>query len=378
MNTSEILLDWLQLYRCDNVGPMNFKKLLAKFGSARAALDGLKDLSSSRSLGKVPKIINRSCVERELEAINKIGGQFICMSDAKFPKLLAKVEDGPPILATLGNIDLLEQSCVAMVGARNASINGAKFAQKLASSLAQAGYVVVSGLAKGIDGASHKGAIDNTSKRGTIAVLAGGVDHVYPKENSQLYHTIVQEGLIVSEMALGQVVKGHHFLRRNRIISGLSLGTIVVEASIGSGSLTTARHALEQNREVFAVPGPPYDPRARGCNKLLRDGAYLTESVFDVLCVLNEQQPMLQEQTITSSQVAQDNASAHTSYVGELEQICPRLLEAIGTAPTCIDDIVDLLKIEDSRLLGAGLSALELEGVIKRLPGNQIVRISQE
>jgi len=276
-------LDWLRLARSDNVGPITFYKLLERFGSAGAALDALPDLARHGGGRKKLKVGSKADAEREIEALGQIGAGLIARGEPAYPPLLAHIEDAPPLISVLGHSHLLTKKAIAVVGARNASVNGLRFAETIARDLGEGGLMVVSGLARGIDAAAHKGALAT----GTLAVQGGGVDVVYPKENAALYESIKAEGAIVSEIAPGTQPQARHFPRRNRLISGIARGVVVVEASPRSGSLITARMALEQNREVFAVPGAAGDLRARGTNGLIRDGAVLTETAEDVLSVLD-------------------------------------------------------------------------------------------
>ena len=271
----------MRLSRTEGVGPVTFFALLRRFGSAAAALDALPLLS--RPLTPV----GRREAEAELAWIERLGGRLLCWGEPLYPAMLAAVEDAPPVVTLLGRPELLATPIVAVVGARNASANGRRLARELAAGLGEAGIVVASGMARGIDAAAHLGALDN----GTVAVLAGGADIVYPEENRGLYDAMRTRGAILAELPLGAEPQARHFPRRNRIISGLALGVVVVEAAAKSGSLITARYALEQGREVFAVPGSPLDPRCRGCNDLLRNGATLTETAADVIDQLG---PLLQ------------------------------------------------------------------------------------
>src|SRR5690348_1336856 len=223
--------------------------------------------------------------ETELAALARLGARLVCWGEPDYPAALANVEDAPPVLTVLGNPALLQAPIVAVVGARNASANGRRIASELSAGLGEAGIVVASGMARGIDAAAHLGALDS----GSVAVVAGGADIVYPEENRGLYDALVERGAVVAELPLGTEPQARHFPRRNRIISGMARGVVVVEAAAKSGSLITARFALEQGREVFAVPGSPLDPRSRGCNDLLRHGATLTESAADVLSQLAPQ-----------------------------------------------------------------------------------------
>ncbi len=267
----------LRLARTDRVGPVSFRQLLDRFGTAVRALDALPDLarragSSGYELPPVERI------EAELAAGERKGAVLLILGDAAYPDRLAAVDPPPPVLWTRGDVGLLSGETIAMVGARIASAGGQRIARGLAQALGQDGFVVVSGLARGIDAAAHLGAL----KTGTVAVLGGGVDDVYPPDNAELYNQIVDQGCVVSESPMGARAQARDFPRRNRIISGLSRGVIVVEAELRSGSLITARLAGEQGRDVFAVPGSPLDPRSKGPNELLRQGAILCEGVEDV------------------------------------------------------------------------------------------------
>ena len=275
-------LDWLRLIRTDNVGPITFRQLLARFGGAAEALAALPDLSRRGGRSRPLKPYAKSAAEREIEELAALDGRLVCWGEPGYPPPLAAVEDLPPVIMVRGFPHLFEQRCLAIVGARNASLNGRKMAQILAQALGEAGFVIASGMARGIDASAHAGSLAS----GTIAVLAGGIDVIYPQENRQLYADICSQGAVISERPMGAVAQSRDFPRRNRIIAGLALGVVVVEAAHRSGSLITARLALEQGREVFAVPGSPLDPRCRGTNHLLRQGAVLTESAQDVVDAL--------------------------------------------------------------------------------------------
>lgn len=268
----------LRLIRTEAVGPVTFRKLIARFGDAGTALEKLPELAR-RSLRPCPA----EQAEAEMEAAEALGARLIALGEPDYPERLAAIDDAPPILAVIGDRARLQEPSVAIVGARNASAGGRKLARELAQALGGAGYVVVSGLARGVDGEAHAGALAS----GTVAVLAGGVDNIYPPQHEALYARIAEQGAIVSERRIGWSPTARDFPRRNRIISGLSLGVVVVEAAARSGTLITARFALEQGREVFAVPGSPLEPRAKGTNRLIRDGAHLVESVDDILDALS-------------------------------------------------------------------------------------------
>lgn len=272
-------LAWLRLARTPNVGPVAFEHLLTRFGSAEAALDVLPRLVKR---GSVPHPPSADEASRELEAGERLGARLLLSCDPDFPPLLAAVDPPPPLIWVLGDPAVLSRPAVGVVGARVASAAGQRFARTLAVDLGKAGQVVVSGLARGIDGAAHEGALAT----GTVAVLGGGVADIYPPEHADLHARIVERGAIVSESPPDHRAQARDFPRRNRLISGLSQAVVVVEAELKSGSLITARLAAEQGREVLAVPGSPLDPRARGTNDLLRQGAAVCESADDVLRVL--------------------------------------------------------------------------------------------
>ena len=267
----------LRLIRSENVGPVTFRQLIARFENGRAALDALPDLARRGGRPKL-RIATAGEAEAEMAAVERFGGMMLFWGLAPYPRLLAEIDDAPPVLSARGNVMLLDRPTVAMVGARNASAAAVRFARGMAADLAAEGVAVVSGLARGIDAAAHGGAIDST-----VAVIAGGLNIVYPPENADLHDRIFAQGLVIAEQPLGVEPQARHFPRRNRIISGLSLGVVIVEAAPKSGSLITARFAGEQGRDVMAVPGSPLDPRAQGCNQLIRDGATLVQSAADVL-----------------------------------------------------------------------------------------------
>jgi DNA processing protein len=276
---------WLRLWRSENIGPRTFQTLLKRFGSAEAALEALPGLAN-RS-GRAVKIASEDSISRELEAAAKLGARFIAMAEPEYPQLLLAIDTPPALIAVRGRAELLNRPSVAIVGARNASAAGLAFAERLARGLGQAGYVIVSGFARGIDSRAHRAALAN----GTIAVLAGGHDKLYPADQGPFLDRLLEDGAAISEMPFGWEARGRDFPRRNRIVSGLSLGIAVIEAARGSGSLITARFAADQGREVFAVPGSPLDPRSEGTNDLLRDGATFCCDADDVLRALAGRTP---------------------------------------------------------------------------------------
>ncbi|WP_294538054.1 DNA-processing protein DprA [uncultured Rhodoblastus sp.] len=282
--STEQKLDWLQLIRCENVGPRTFRALLNRHGGAAQALAALPELIR-RGKGRAIVMATRESVLREWERAERLGARFVALGEGEYPPGLRAIEAPPPLLCLRGKAEIFEKPMVALVGSRNASAAGLAMTEKLARGLGAAGYAVVSGLARGIDACAHRAALAS----GTIGVLAGGLDRPYPPENLGLIEQIAQTGAVVSEMPFGYEPRGRDFPRRNRIVSGLTLATVVVEAARRSGSLITARFAQEQGREVFAVPGSPLDPRAEGANDLIREGAYLcggADEIIDLLAPL--------------------------------------------------------------------------------------------
>ncbi len=278
-------LDWLQLIRTQNIGPVTFHTLLAKYATAAKALAALPDLARKAGRSAPFRAASRDSCEQELKEAERHGARLIAACEAQYPSALKQIPDHPPLLYIRGHASLFEKPAVAVIGARNASGVGRKIARMLAADLGAAGYVVTSGLARGIDGAAHEAAL----KTGTIAVVAGGVDVIYPPEHDELTERIAREGAVISECAMGAQPTARDFPKRNRLISGLSKGVVVVEAAARSGTLLTANFALDQGREVFAVPGSPLDPRCQGANRLIRDGATLVENADDVISALAAQ-----------------------------------------------------------------------------------------
>ena len=362
-------IDRLRLIRTENVGPITFAQLLRRFGQAAEALKALPRLARLGGRARPQTPPDRAAAEGELAALERLGGKALFLGEPEYPRALAQIEDAPPVLSTLGAVHLLERRMVAVVGARNASLIGRRFAGTLAQELAAAGVEVVSGLARGIDAAAHAGALaSGTAGGGTVAVMAGGVDAVYPEENRKLYERIRAEGLILSEMPLGVEPQGRHFPRRNRVISGLCAGVVVVEAAEQSGSLITARMALEQGREVFAVPGSPLDPRAKGANRLIRQGASLTEGAYDVLTTLDPiwRQPLKEPEE-------RDFAAAAVAAPSEEELTAARaaVLESLSPSPIAVDELVRAHQLS-AAVVRAVLLELELAGRIERQPGNRV------
>jgi DNA processing protein len=280
--SDEQRFDWLRLIRSENVGPRTFRALINNCGGARAALEALPELARRGGAGRPIRVASVEDIERELAAARKLGVRYVAMGEPDYPPILRQIDSAPPVLAFAGREEALQQPAVAIVGSRNASAAGLTFADRLARGLGQAGYVVVSGLARGIDQRVHVASLET----GAVGVLAGGHAKPYPAEAVPLIARMIEFGAVVSEMPIEWEPRGRDFPRRNRIVSGLALGTIVVEAARGSGSLITAKFALDQNRQVFAVPGSPLDPRAEGANDLLKQGATICTNVDDVVAAL--------------------------------------------------------------------------------------------
>jgi DNA processing protein len=356
-------LDWLRLARSEGVGPVTFFHLVRFYGSVPKALEALPELARRSGRKQPIRIVKRDEAERELSANARAGAKLVAWLEPDYPVPLAAIEDAPPLVSMRGQAALLSRRVIAIVGARNASANGRSFAERLARELGEAGFVVVSGLARGIDAAAHKGALAS----GTAAALAGGIDVCYPPEHQSLYETIADAGALVAELPPGTEPLARHFPRRNRIISGLAEGVVVVEAALRSGSLITARLAGEQGREVFAVPGSPLDPRCHGSNNLIRQGAALTESAEDVLRALGGRRiaPALAEPDLTPLPApAADDAEKARAIV--IEQLSP--------SPTAVDELVRQTELPPA-LVASALLELELAGRIERHPGNRVARL---
>lgn len=357
----------LRLYRSENVGPIAFRQLLARFRTGEAALEALPGLARRGGRRRALKVFPQAEATRELEALDAAGGWMVHRGEAGFPALLAAVEDAPPLLSGLGHGHLLARPAVGIVGARECSLNGRRLAERFARALAEDGFAVVSGMAKGIDAAAHAGALDG----GTIAALAGGLDVIYPKENTELYRAIRERGALVSEMPMGLVGQARHFPRRNRIISGLSLGILVVEARQRSGSLITARLAGEHGREVFALPGSPIDPRARGPNDLIRKGAMLVETPEEMIAALRDLPGF---GAIEAPGDPFTDARAAPPEEDALEPARDAIAQALSPTPVTVDDLVRDLGLGVPVVL-AVLLEMELAGTIERLPGNRVAAL---
>lgn len=353
----EAELAWLQLIRSENVGPATFAGLMRRFGDPRRALAQLPELARKGGAKRRIKVCKKSDAEAEITKTQKAGATLVYLGSEHYPPLLAAIDQPPPVLTVLGDKTHLTKRMIGMVGARNASAAGRSFARTLSRDLGQAGYVVASGLARGIDAAAHEGALD----AGTIAVMAGGANHIYPPQYEDLFHKIAEQGTVVSEMPWDMKPQARHFPRRNRIVSGLSMGVVVVEAALRSGSLITARYALEQDREVFAVPGAPSDPRAEGANRLIKDGAKLTTSVDDILEELNTLTPCAplgQQLGFEEVEMPEDVPAS----------VVEDVLALLGGAPIALDALAREAGLPAGDV-AAALLELELGGQVERLPG---------
>jgi DNA processing protein len=356
---------WLRLARTSRVGPVTFAQLIRRYQAAEKALAALPGLAR-RGGGKIGATPSVADAESEIAATEAAGGRLIMSCEPDFPKLLRALDPPPPVIGVLGRVELLQKRSVALVGARNASALGRRFAEDVARDLGKGGFVVVSGLARGIDAAAHLGSLAT----GTVAVVAGGLAHVYPPEHEELHRRIAKDGAIVSENPLRYEPTARDFPRRNRLISGLSLGVVVIEAAERSGSLITARFALEQGREVMAAPGSPLDPRARGSNRLIREGATLIESGADVSDVLSGL-PLgrAEEPGRGYGEEPMDEATLEA----EADRIRETVFELLSPSPTHQNDLIRFSGASAAAVLAA-LVELELAGRANLLPGGLAVR----
>jgi DNA processing protein len=354
--TDEQRVDWLRLIRSENVGPRTFRALLNHFGGARAAIEALPGLARRGGGGSAPKVYSRTEAEREIEAAHKLGVTYVAVGEAHYPARLQMIDDAPPLIAIRGHAGVLSMPMVAIVGSRNASAAGVKITQRLTQGLCEAGFAIVSGLARGIDAAAHRSSLAT----GTLAVLAGGQDKVYPPEHIDLLEALLPNGLAVSEMPLGWEPRGRDFPRRNRLISGLSLGVVIVEAAKRSGSLITARLANEQGREVFAVPGSPLDPRAEGTNGLIKQGATPVTETADVVAVL---QPIMGLALPAREPEIQDGEPAPSAEPAPDER--SRIVALLSPTAVLIDDLVRM-SATSPRIVRIVLLELEIAGRLER------------
>ena len=368
-------LERLRLVRTESVGPVTYRKLLSRFASPAEALDALPALARAGGRATTPRIPARAEVEREYAALTRMGGRFLFLDTPGYPEFLAQLPDAPPAIAVLGDPALLSAPSIGIVGARNASANGMRFAEHLGAELA-ARLAVVSGLARGIDAAAHTGAL-RAGK--TVAVIAGGLDVPYPPENAVLQKRIAESGAVVAEAPLGTAPQGRHFPKRNRIIAGLALGLVVIEAAARSGSLLTARLASEAGRELFGVPGSPLDPRSKGANDLIRQGAHLVDCAEDVFANLPDhpaRQGLGRDPLFTHNQPGfADPPCAWEGGTSEADLARARreILPLIGPEPVSVDEIARRCQLS-SGAIAAALLELELAGRAETLTGNRVVR----
>lgn len=361
MLTDAQRLAWLRLIRTENVGPQTFRQLINREGSIEAAIAALPALT--RRIGTNPRIPSIGEAEDEVAALEKLGGRLVASSEPGYPPLLHHISGAPPLISVVGNTAIGQVRTVAIVGARNASSAGQKMTRILAEDLGEHGYTIVSGLARGIDAAAHRASL----RSGTVAVLAGGMDHIYPEENQPLAREIVDNGgLLITEMPMGWEPRARDFPRRNRLVSGMSLGTVVVEAAKRSGSLITARLALEQNREVFAVPGSPLDPRAEGGNALIQEGARLITSAHDIIDVLRDadptRMPLLEPDWETDFTIDDQPPSDDDRAT---------VLSALSVTPVSVDELIRATRLSASAIQTL-LLELDLAGRIEWSSGQLV------
>lgn len=361
--TDQQRVAWLRLIRSENIGPATFRDLLDHFGSAARAIEAVPELA--RRGGRRIRICPAEDAEREIAALDSLGARLVAIAEPEYPLSLRHIDGAPPLIAVRGEAAILSRPIVAIVGSRNASLAGVKFAKQIARKLGGHGYAIASGLARGIDAAAHEASLAS----GTIAVFAGGLDRLYPPENIELAERILaQGGAQLSEMPLGWQARARDFPRRNRIVSGLALGVVIVEAATRSGSLITARLAGEQGRIVFAVPGSPLDPRAAGANRLIRDGAQIVTGVDDILSELN---PMLGREIAQARHIEESgrDEGLHPFEAGDADR--QHLVEALGTAPVELDEIIRFTGLTPA-VVHHLLLELDLAGRVTRHTGGRV------
>jgi DNA processing protein len=356
MGASQDQFDRLRLIRSPNIGPVSYRQLLARFGSAKAALEALPNLVQ-RGGGKAA-LASEASVAAEMKAAAANGARYLFIDSPDYPELLTHIDNAPPVLTVKGNLGLLQRSPVAMVGARNASAGACRFARTLAFELGQADFAIASGLARGIDTAAHMGSLDT----GTIAVIAGGIDIAYPPENREMQDSIAERGLLIAEQPPGTEPRARHFPYRNRIIAGLALGTVVIEAAPKSGSLITARLAAEAGREVMAVPGSPLDPRSHGCNQLIREGATLVQNASEIAELVRPMDSRMQPSKATP-------AFAPVEEGGDTER--QKVAGLMGMTYVSVDELVRQSGSSQS-VVQMVLLEIELAGKLERGAGGKV------
>ncbi|MCB1430356.1 MAG: DNA-processing protein DprA [Nitratireductor sp.] len=365
--TDEQRLNWLRLIRSENVGPATFRDLINHFGTASSALDAVPELAKRGGVAARISIASRDDAQREMDQARKIGARFVGMGEPDYPVMLRGLDAPPPLVCTMGDTSIAASACMAIVGSRNASITGQKLATRFAGELGEHGYTVVSGLARGIDAVAHRASL----KTGTIAVYAGGIDQPFPEENVGLAREIHdQGGLLISEMPIGWKPRNIDFPRRNRIIAGLALGVVVIEAAKRSGSLITARLAGEANRLVFAVPGSPLDPRSAGTNRLLKQGAILVTDAADVLDAVR---PLEGKPVFAPDRLLEPDFSDPGPPPADSDR--ERIIELLGPTPTEIDDIIRHTGLRPAQVFLV-LLELDLAGRLERHSGGRVSLVS--
>lgn len=382
-------LDWLRIIRTPKIGPTTFWKLMDRFGAAEEVIKFLIKKPGSQKPSSV------KAIEKELGALEKLGAQLVHFGHPCYPPLLKQLVDAPPLLSLLGRVELLKKKSIAIVGARNASANALLMAQSFAEELGKSGFLITSGMAMGIDAAAHQGAL----KSGTAALLGGGIDVIYPRTNSDLYRELLERGVVVSEMPLGCQPQARHFPRRNRLVSGMSRGVLVIEAALKSGSMITAQLAQDQGRETMAIPGSPLDNRSRGCNRLIRDGAHLIETPQDVINCLNQGYFSLKRQEGTAPQSLFEPAGEGAKHEASnffilsekegvfentdsengglhSEDLTPkeRVKNLLNHDPVLVDELIRMVKISSADMARL-VTEMELEGLIERHYGNRISKV---
>lgn len=363
----DTVVDIIRLIRTTNVGDITFFELIKNFGSVKSSLEYLENTGGSFSK-KSFTVCSKDSAEQEIEQCKKLGVEIITYQDFRYPILLQQIEGKPPVLFAKGNLELLQKTSLAVVGSRNASLNGASVATKLVKQISDLDIAIVSGMAMGIDTCAHKASLD----KGTIAFLGCGVNIIFPKENKDIYNQIEKKGLLLSTFPINSAPVMSNFPRRNNYIAGISLGTLVVEAKLPSGSLLTAQSAMNYSREVFAVPGNPNDPNSQGCNKLIKEGAILVESVYDMLEIINkwrsDMQTLREEQIKLYTSFANPLKESEFKEVAEIKKLIAPLLSYTPVS-------IDLLKQEfenHSNIISLLILEMELHGEIERVAGNKI------
>lgn len=373
-NSSNSPFFWLKLARSKNIGRVNFFHFLDLFGSAEEAIRQIPSYLQEIGSKKRISIASNAEIDEEIVKIEQFGAKILLFCDKSYPQLLREVPDAPPLLTIRGNEEILQRFSVAIVGSRNPSLSAQKFTQAIAQDLSNHEIVITSGMARGIDSAAHRPSVEN----GTIAVIAGGINHIYPRENFRLYEEIAEKGLIISENKFDAKPEKYHFVQRNRIISGLSTATVIIEAGLKSGSLTTAKFALEQGREVFAMPGSPLDYRSSGSNQLIKDGAKLITNSVDIL----EEVPSLK--SLFLNNLTQDfvnlnspsrcsSAEARSAQAGESGKLRDEILEILSFDPIFVDELVENLQ-QPASLINCALIELELAEKIE-VKNGKIIKI---